>query len=397
MQPDLLEGPTSIFLVLFIQVFIFLCFFFSLIYGVGELTLFALIILVLGLGAHMWSRISRNHVSCKIMLSRDRLFPGEKLGIDIEAVNGKPLPVLFRVNLFVPGDLAGSDSGAWINEETGLLWFQKARFRKAFRPDRRGVYDLGPPRMRTGDIFGFSYRRSAAHDHFEVIVYPRIVDIRPIAVPQRDFFGTPGAKSPVEDPVFVFGTRDYQPGRPSRKIHWKASARHNRLQEKLCEPAEQEKILFILDAFGFEAGDDFEKTLEVIASLVVQLDRRGIAVGFATNCRIYGNQRRIIPISRNSLQLAAILETIARAEATPTAAITDILANGYTIPWGVSCICFSWDRSSRTIAAQTFMAHRNTPIQLVLAKESERIGNAGAERGDSPVYLKDILEPEEKS
>ncbi len=44
-------------------------------------------------------------------------------------------------------------------------------------------------------------------ERFEVVVYPRIVNIRPVTLPKREFFGIPGAKSPVEDPVFVFGTK----------------------------------------------------------------------------------------------------------------------------------------------------------------------------------------------
>jgi len=399
MRPPLHEAPASIFLVFFVQVFILLCLFFALIFGVAELTLFSLIVLAIGIGAYLWSRASLNRITCKITLNRERLFPGERLKMGFRAINTKLLPVLFKVDLFVPRAIAGWDAGQWISEETGLLWFQQSHFSREFFPNRRGIFDLGPPMLSVGDLFGFSFRRQAAKDQFEVIVYPRVVNVRPIAVPKRDFYGTPGAKNPVEDPVFVFGTRDYQPGRPARGIHWKASARHNRLQEKLCEHAEQEKILFLLDVDGFEdeqAGEDFEKSLEVIASLVLQMDRRGIAVGFVTNGNILGGRPRIIPISRNSLQVAAILETLARVQAKKAGLVTDILSKGYRISWGVSSIYFVWNRSSQTRAVGAFMKHRNIPVQFVLAQKSGDMEKVSAVQKNNTFYLEDILAQENR-
>lgn len=399
MRPPLLEAPASVFLIFFVQAFMLLCLFFALTYDVTELTLFSLIILAIGLGAYLWSRASLNRVTCKMTLNRERLFPGKSLKIGIRAINAKFLPILFKVDLFVPRAVAGSDAGQWISEESGLLWFQQTAFFREFFPNRRGVFDLGPPRVRGGDLFGFFFRHQAVKDRFEIIVYPRIVNIRSIAVSKKEFFGIPGAKSPVEDPVFVFGTRDYQPGRPARGIHWKASARHNRLQEKLCEPAEQEKVLLILDVDGFEderAEEAFERSLEVIATLVLLLDRRNIAVGFATNGNIFGDEPRVIPISRNSLQMAAILETLARVAVENTMPVMEILSKGYMIPWGVSSIYFALDRSKKTQATDAFMKRRNTPIQFVLARKTTGIEKADAMHVDNIVYLDDILVREKR-
>jgi uncharacterized protein (DUF58 family) len=394
MRPPLLEAPASVFIVFFVQAFMFICLFLALIYNVTELTLFALIILAIGLGSYLWSRTSLNGVTCKITLNRKRLFSGQRLKLGIRTINTKILPILFKADLFIPGSVAASSAGHWISEEKGLLWFQQSVFTREFFPNRRGVFDLGPPRIRGGDLFGFFFKHQSMQDCFEVIVYPKIVNIRSLTVPKREFFGIPGTKSPVEDPVFVFGTRDYQPGRPARRIHWKASARHNRLQEKLCEPAEQEKVLLILDVDGFDnkgTEEDFERTLEVIASLVLQMDRRHIAVGFATNGSIFGNKSRVIPISRNSFQMAAILETLARATIKNTGPATNIIAKGYRIPWGVSCIYFARNLSKQTRAADTFMKHRNTPIQFVLARKTPEIETVDVMYTEKIVYLEDLL------
>ena len=399
MRPPLLEAPTSAFLIFFVQVFMLLCLFFALLYNVAELTLFALIILAMGLGSYLWSRASLNHVRCKIALNRARLFPGERLKIDIRAINSKLLPVLFKVDLFIPRAIVGSDTGQWISEEIGLFWYQQSVFSREFSPNKRGVYDLGPPLLRGGDLFGFFFRNKEVTDRFEVVVYPRIVNIRPITLPRREFFGIPGAKSPVEDPVFVFGTRDYQPGRPARGIHWKASARHNRLQEKLCEPAEQEKMLILLDVDQFDneqAEEDFERCLEVIAALILQLDRSGIAVGFATNGNILGGGSKIIPISRSPRQMASILETLARMGVEKVGPVTDILSRGYNIPWGVSSIYFAYNRANQTRSAGAFMKHRNIPVRFVIAQKSNDVEITDDPQAEHTYYLDNLLVPKNR-
>ena len=370
------------------------CLFLALTYDVIELTLFSITILAIGLGAYLWSRASLKRVTCELTLNRERLFPGEKLIVRIKAANVKFIPILFKVDLFVTKAVAGSDAGQWISEEQGLLWFQQSAFWKEFFPNQRGVFDLGPPTIRGGDLFGFFFRHRTMPDRFEVIVYPRITSIRSFTIPKKEFFGIPGSKSPVEDPVFVFGTRDYLPGRPARRIHWKTSARHNRLQEKLCEPAEQEKVLLILDVAGFkvkEAKEDFEKILEVIAALVLQMDGRNIAVGFITNGHIIGNKSRIIPISRNSFQMAAILETLARVTRDSTGPVTDIIAKGYRVLGGVSGLYFAWNRSKQIRAASSFMKHRNTPIQFILARETPVMEIRHIMHVENIIYVADIL------
>ncbi|MGD2272934.1 MAG: hypothetical protein PVI06_21230, partial [Desulfobacterales bacterium] len=201
MRPPLLEAPASAFLIFIVQFFMLFCLFFALLYDVAELTLFTIIILVMGVASYLWSRASLNHVQCKIALNRTRLFPGERLQIDIRALNSKLLPLLLKIDLFAPKAIVGSDTGQWVSAETGLLWHQQYVFSREFFPHQRGVYDLGPPMLRGGDLFGFFFRNKEIKDRFEILVYPRIVNIRPITISKKEFYGIPGTKSPVEDPV----------------------------------------------------------------------------------------------------------------------------------------------------------------------------------------------------
>ena len=398
MKPLLPEAPASVFPLIFVQFFMLFFLFLALLYGVGELTLFSLIILSVSVGSHLWSRFSLNHLQCDIHFNRSRLFPGEKLKIEIRAVNAKWLPVLFGIDLFVPGSLTGTPAGDWISDKSGLLWYQQSVFSSEWRPKKRGVFDLGPPTLRGGDLFGFSFRRRTAVEQHEIVVYPRIVGIRPMPIPKKEFFGVPGASSPVEDPIYVFGTRDYQPGRPARGIHWKASARHHRLQEKLCEPAEQEKVLILLDVDQFDnrgADEDFEKCLEVIASLVLQMDTRRIAVGFATNAHIHGGKPNIIPVSRSPMQIQVIFETLARAKMVrEPGPVTDIISKGYRIPWGVSCLYFACQQSEKTRSAGTFLKNRHIPVRFIASERSSEVEIPRITAEENLWYLQHIVAEE---
>ena len=169
------------------------------------------------------------------------------------------------------------------------------------------------------------------------------------------------------------------------------------MQEKLCEPAEREKVLFLLDVDQFEnepAREDFERILEVIASLILQMDRRGIAVGFVTNGNILGGVSKIIPISRSPRQVAAILEALARMDAKSAPPVTNIVSRGFQISWGTSSIYFAYQISERTRSAVAFMKHRNIPIRFVVAQKSNDLDTDRDSQEEDTICLENILAPE---
>lgn len=356
------ERPASIFVIPFVQLFMGLFLFISLLYGFYELILFTGILLGIGLGANIWGRLSPSGIVCELSVDRQKAFPGEKVELRIHITNAKYLPVLLHMSLQLDSSLVEED----LNETAGatpcgLLWYQSCRFQRRLSPRHRGVYKIGPPSLTVGDLFGFYKKDKRLRSSVEIVVYPRLVGVRPISLAKREFYGTPGARSPVEDPIYVYGTRNYQPGRPVRRIHWKASARHHRIQEKLCEPAEQEKVMILLEVGQFmeaEATDDFERIIETAASYTVTLARKGYAVGFATNGILEGTGASIIPITRSPVQLSLILEACARVRMTPKGSLMDILSRGYPLPWGVSCLIFSYEQGEAISLIATAMRNR---------------------------------------
>ena len=384
---------SSIFIVPLIVFFVGVLLFIALLYGQRDLTVFAILILGVVTGARLWSRYGLSGIRCYSTVDREKVFPGERLSLTVRAENAKFLPVWLQMTVPVASPLhPGSDEAAF-TEESGLLWYQKARFDWDLVAQRRGVHRVGPPYIKAADIFGFFPRQREEHESLHVIVYPRLVPLRSISLPRRDLFGVPGSKSPVQDPVYILGTRDYQQWRPARYIHWKASARHNRLQEKVFEPSEQEKVLLAVDVSLFSknsAEEDFENTLEVVASLAVRLDQRGFAVGLVTNGAVAGGGPTIVPIARNPGQLPAILEALARLRMVAKWDLIAMLRDTFELPWGVSCVHFSYEEDVKTQHTEGYLLQRKVPTVRVVCRSGPASG-AYKRTGRGKVYRLDEI------
>lgn len=137
------------------------------------------------------------------------------------------------------------------------------------------------------------------------------------------------------------------------------------MQEKVFEPTEQEKVLLAVDVNQFashKAEEEFEQTLEIVASLAVRMDKLGFAVGLVTNGAIFGGGPAIVPISRNRQQLPAVLEVLAKLQMESKGDLMDTLRRGLEVHWGMSCVHFSYEEDGTVVAAEQYLKHRKTPV-----------------------------------
>jgi uncharacterized protein (DUF58 family) len=370
MDADEYRLPTLLIIPL-IQLFVVVFLVIALLNDYRELTVLILVALAILIGTNIWSRLSPANIHHETGLDKLRGFPGETFIFSARIRNAKILPVLAQLSLSFSKDFQTTDNQAALKKNCSLLWYQEVNFRCHLNALRRGVYRLGAAELRVGDLFGFYARKAATAASIDVIVYPRLIALKPVSLPRRELFGIPGSKSPIEDPVYVYGTREYQSGRPARYIHWKASARLPQLQEKICEPAAQEKILLIVAVDHFhknQAHSDFEKILEVAASAAVYFDRAGFAVGLVTNGVLKGGGSPVLQIGRGSRQIPEILETLARLQMTPSADLGDILRRGLKLPWGTTAVSLTYDSAESCKEILAFFNHRRGPIVSVVCR-----------------------------
>jgi uncharacterized protein (DUF58 family) len=366
--------PTLLIIPL-VQIIIAVFLFIALVNGQRGLTVLGLVIVAVLTGTKIWSRLGPIKVFHEARLDKRRGFPCETFVFSARVRNAKILPVLAELSVLLPKDFQTSGKPEMFQKSCSLLWYQETKFNWNLTAQRRGVYRIGTAYLKVGDLFGFYTRKPDTGDPVDVIVYPRLIPLKPLLLPRRELFGVPGTKSPIEDPVYVYGTREYQSGRPARYIHWKASARLARLQEKICEPATQVKILLIVEVVRFlehQAYSEFEKILEVAASAAVAFDRAGIAVGLVTNGVLKGGGSSVVPIGRGNQQIPKILETLARLQMRPAAAMGDILRRGLKLPWGTTGVGLVYDIAGPCRDIHAFFNRRRGPIVSVVCQLNGR-------------------------
>ncbi|WP_300464344.1 DUF58 domain-containing protein [Desulfobacula sp.] len=373
---------TSRLILMMALVFLFI----SLLNHQNQMTLLILLILGLICITKLWSRFAFSKMTFTSILDKHKIFPGERITLDITAENAKLLPVWLQVKVRINPSHFVSDTP--LCENSYLLWFQRTRFSWTLQSLKRGCYPIGNPHITIADLLGFFPKQTSHSDRVEVIVYPEIISIRPVSLPQHIFFGVPGAQSPVQDPVYILGTREYQSFTPVKFIHWKASARYAKLQEKVCEPSVQEKILIVVDVglfFTHQATSDFEQMLSAAASMAVNFENRGNAVGFMTNAVISGGASGFVPLGRNRQTLSRILETIARMQMKQDSRVSDIFHQHISVLWGISCIFCSHSIDSSLVKMKQFYARKRIPVKYFVSTMGEPESN--------PTIVSDMIQP----
>lgn len=320
----------------------------------------ALVLSAIGL-SRLWSRFSLVGVSCQRRLSEQRVFPGENIELRLRLVNRKILPLPWiQVDDEIPIRLSPDNSLApggrpgfgFLSKATALLWYTGVNWKHRLYGNKRGYYPLGPITVTSGDVFGF-YPRSLTLpllDH--VIVYPKIFPIAQLSLPSLYPLGETIAERRIfEDPVRVIGVRDYTPQDSRRRIHWKASARHQKLEVKVFEPTTTLKVALFLAVDSFRHDDDdFELGISAVASIAHHLTEQRSAVGLFVNSRLADSGQPVrIPPSSSTSQLLEILEALAKVTPLVSHSFEEFLqGERIGLPWGTTLV-FVLSRPSRSL------------------------------------------------
>jgi len=218
----------------------------------------------------------------------------------------------------------------------------------ALRAARRGAYQLGPIRVRSGDWLGFTSVDGVVEAQPSIVVYPMplSVDDRHRAS-LRPLAETATKRGLLPDPLRFRGVREHRSGDPRKEIHWKASARLGSLQTKLYEPATSLDAVFLLnvatyDQFWIQADPDgAELVISATAELIRLAADAGRQVGLVTNgIDNVTHERPRSALGRGPRPLTRSLEILARlgpyASHSPE---TVFLRERGRLPWGATLVC----------------------------------------------------------
>ncbi|MBE1553640.1 DUF58 domain-containing protein [Sporosarcina limicola] len=149
----------------------------------------------------------------------------------------------------------------------------------------------------------------------ENLVYPKILPFTGKLNPSPHRPGETEQHQGLFHDVFQpVGTRDYIPADRFDQIHWKASARMQKLQTKEFQAVTALSVLFIMNAIEKpRSPGDFEKKIERLASYVDYCTRNTVTYSIVINIQTFGVTPYVyIPLGAGKIRYQKIMEILAR-------------------------------------------------------------------------------------
>ena len=307
------------------------------------LLLIALLFFLTSGTARLWARYSLARLTYSRRLGSPKVFWGDTVTLDITVANEKMLPLPWvHVEEELPMELdalAGTvDVGAKAGRNAltttlSLGWYHRRSRRYPMRCLNRGVFSFGPTLIQSGDLFGFFRNETVVQTTDRLIVYPPIVPLEQLGIPSRDPFGDLRVRRHLfEDPVRVAATRDYMPGDPLRRIHWKSSARMARLQTRTFDHTTSIDMVLFLDTRTMQVAhlgrvhQLLEMAVITASSIANHASSNGYRVGLLANEPMHNDNRFIrLPPSQHPDQLQHMLELLAHIRGFPFLSMPQLL------------------------------------------------------------------------
>lgn len=337
--------------------------------------------------ARLWSRYALQRVEYQRRLSSDRVFFGESLTFDTTITNRKflPLPWL-RIEEETPEDvkfLKGKLSASYkvkrqvLSSFLSLGWYHRVTRRYPVQCLKRGIYSFGPVTISSGDPFGFFRKKVELDAEDRLLVYPRIVPLEELGIPSRHPFGDLRIRRHLfEDPVQVMTTRDYVSGDPMKNIHWKATARMQRLQSRVFEHTTTMDMALFLDTrtvadtnYWSMISPDFLETGVIAAAAIASFSlNNGYKIGFYANEYYeYSDHLMRLPPSNHPDQLKGILEALAQVKGMSSLAAEKLLdREARQISWETTIVMVTAVPTSELIASLKRFQRAGRRVAVVL-------------------------------
>ena len=325
--------------------------------GHGLVIAFGVMGTVAGVLSLVWSRLALSDVTYERALPEQKVFLGEEVSLTVSLSNKKPLPLPWlKVNDEFPDEIevvAGDIQGnvrrnlMTLNHQTSIAWYERIRWEYRLRCSERGLYQIGPARVESGDPFGFLRTRATADQQDFLLVYPRVHPIEELGIPAYHPLGeVHGGLQIFPDPSRPAGIREYQVGDPLKTIDWKSTARNSSLHVRTYEPSTAYTVILItavdtVDPFwGPYERDDLERVVTAAASIAVYATEKRYRLGlFSNDMPSSADRPMTIPPGNGRDQLGAILGALAVIRPYAIGPMADHLSKNYRrLPFGATLV-----------------------------------------------------------
>ncbi|HYL88083.1 MAG TPA: DUF58 domain-containing protein [Burkholderiales bacterium] len=237
------------------------------------------------------------------------------------------------------------------------------------RPRRRGRLELDAVQLSRLEPLGLVRGLAKISAPGRVIALPKRYRLPAFALPGQRRFQQGGVTlaTSVGDSEEFIGLREYRPGDPLQRVHWKSYARTGSPIVKEFQDEFFERHALILDT-STDRGEDaaFEEAVAVAASFVYAIDTRECLLDLL----FVGGEVRTYTAGRGQMQLEHMLEVLAGVGPSAPADFAE-LARAVLAQRGAltSCVVvlLSWDDARRSFVD----ALRRTGVELRVLLVSE--------------------------
>ncbi len=207
-----------------------------------------------------------------------------------------------------------------------------------------------------------------------VLVLPQCYRVPPLALPgaRRYQHGGISLASSVGDSEEFVSLRDYRPGDPLQRVHWKSFARLGHPVVKEYQDEFFERHALVLDTFARAVSDDaFEAAVAVAASFAATVDTRECLL----DLMFVGRESYCFTAGRGQLQAQQLLEVLAAV--TPYAgggfgALADSVLAGRAALSSAILVLLAWDQARRDLVTR-LQATGLQVLVLVVSDAPEQI------------------------
>jgi len=230
---------------------------------------------------------------------------------------------------------------------------QSQSVRLGFTPRRRGRIELAGLRVARADPLGLVRGIARVPLEARVIALPRRYRVPGLALPGRRKFQQGGVSlaASVGDSEEFLSLRDYRPGDPLQRLHWKSFARAGKPIVKEFQDEFFERHALILDT-GSTRGEDaaFEDAVSLAASFVYTIDTQECLLDLL----FVGGEVKTYTAGRGQLHAEHMLEVLAGVSPSPPGGFDSlaraVLARRATVS-SVIAVLLAWDEPRRKFVA----------------------------------------------
>lgn len=263
-----------------------------------------------------------------------------------------------------------------------LAPFAEIELTAAAEPYRRGIAHFEGVTVARADPFGIFRAFAITREPANLLVLPRRYKLPPFDLPgsRRYQPGGVALASSIGDSEEFMGLRDYRPGDPLQRIHWKSFARAGEPIVKEYQDEFFERHALVLDTFG-GADAAFEEAVSIAASFVYTINTQECLL----DLMFVGTEAYCYTAGRGQLQTGNLLEILAGVQPCrdqPFRVLHEAVLAQRTALSGCICILLAWDEARQACVRQLHAL--GVPLRVILV-------TSGA-IADPPAWLI-VLEP----